>query len=163
MKRHLLTMLLVGLCALTASAHDFVSGGIYYNITDYSDLVEVTYRGDSPDAYSDEYLGMVIIPSTVSYEGDTYRVTGIGNDAFNGCSNLIAINIPEGVTSIGNEAFRDCSSLTAINIPEGVTSIEGSAFSGCSSLTAINISLRLVPLTYSMMIYNPSSSSPMSV
>ena len=133
-------MLLVGLCALTASAHDFVSGGIYYNITSYSDLtVKVTYRGDSPGAYSDEYLGMVIIPSTVSYEGDTYRVTGIGRDAFYGCSNLIAINIPEGVTSIGDGAFSRCSSLTAINIPESVTSIGDWAFSSCTSLTAITI------------------------
>ena len=133
-------MLLVGLCALTASAHNFVSGGIYYNITSESDLtVEVTYRGDSPGAYSDEYLGMVIIPSTVSYEGDTYRVTAINRYAFSGCSNLIAINIPEGVTSIESSAFHGCSSLTAINIPESVTSIGNWAFSRCSSLTAINI------------------------
>ena len=31
-------MLLVGLCALTASAHDFVSGSIYYNITRNSSI-----------------------------------------------------------------------------------------------------------------------------
>ena len=140
MKRHLLTLLLVGLCALTASAHDFESDGIYYNITSYSDLtVEVTYRGDSPDAYSDEYLGMVTIPSTVSYEGDTYRVTDIGGDAFNGCITLIAINIPEGVMYIGDAAFHGCCSLTAIIIPEGVTYIGWNTFEGCSSLKGIII------------------------
>ena len=66
-------------------------------------------------------------------------VTSIGDDAFDGCSRLTSINIPDGVTSIGEDAFSDCSSLTSINIPEGVTSIGGGAFSDCSSLTSITI------------------------
>ena len=66
-------------------------------------------------------------------------VTSIGNNAFYDCYSLTAINIPDGVTSIGIGAFGDCHSLTAINIPDGVTSIDGVAFQGCYSLTAINI------------------------
>ena len=139
MKKHVL-FLFATLLSLVASAHDFVSGSIYYNITSYSDLtVEVTYRGDSYDAYSNEYLGMMTIPSTVSYEGDTYSVTSIGEAAFRDCSGLVTINITEGVTSIGYDAFDGCSNLIAINIPESVTRIRDSAFDGCSSLTAINI------------------------
>ena len=127
-------------CSLTASAHDFAVGGIYYNITSETDLtVEVTYRGNSYNSYSNEYSGAVTIPAAVTYNGRTYRVTSIGTSAFWECSSLTAITIPEGVTSIGNEAFCGCSSLTAITIPEGVTSIEGYAFYGCTSLTAINI------------------------
>ena len=41
------------------------------------------------------------------------------------------------MTSIGNYAFNACSSLTSINIPNGVTSIGDLAFSGCSSLTSV--------------------------
>ena len=44
------------------------------------------------------------------------------------------------MTAIKDYAFEYCSSLTAINIPEGVTSIGWSAFEGCSSLTAVHIS-----------------------
>lgn len=51
------------------------------------------------------------------------NVVSIGNDAFNGCSNLESISIPESVTSIGDGAFADCSSLKSINIPKSVTSI----------------------------------------
>ncbi len=66
-------------------------------------------------------------------------VTSIGDKAFYECSSLTSINIPNGVTSIALRTFSGCSSLTSINIPEGVTYIGNSAFSGCSSLTSINI------------------------
>ena len=140
MKRNLLTMLLVGLCALTASAHDFEDRRVYYNITSETDLtVEVTFKGDYSNSYSHEYSNRVAIPSEVTYNGETYRVTSIGTYAFSGCSNITSITLPESVTSIGSFAFEGCSSITAITLPESVTSIGGSAFAGCSSLTAITI------------------------
>ncbi len=84
----------------------------------------------------------VTIPSAI-YRSVTspyeFSVTSIGGSAFEGCSNLESITIPEGVTSIGTYAFYNCSSLTSIEIPEGVTSILEAAFRGCSSLTSIEI------------------------
>jgi len=47
-------------------------------------------------------------------------------------------NLP--VTSIGDYAFNGCTGLTSITIPDSVASIGGAAFSGCTSLTAINVS-----------------------
>ena len=65
--------------------------------------------------------------------------TSVGNNAFNSCTSLIRVNIPNGVTSIGGSAFRNCYSLIHVNIPNSVTSIGDSAFQGCYSLTQINI------------------------
>ena len=66
-------------------------------------------------------------------------VTYIGGSAFNGCSNLTNVTIGDGVTSIGSSAFEGCSSLTSVMLPVDLISIEGGIFAGCSSLTSITI------------------------
>lgn len=66
-------------------------------------------------------------------------VTKIEMCAFSGCSSLSSIEIPKEVTSIGDSAFSGCSTLSSITIPEGITMIGSSTFSGCSSLESINI------------------------
>ncbi len=66
-------------------------------------------------------------------------ITNIGNAAFKDCSGLTNIEIPDGVTNIGDRAFEGCSGLTNIKIPDGVTNIGDRAFEGCSGLTNIKI------------------------
>ncbi len=103
----------------------------------------------------DTYL---VIPNV--YNG--IPVTTIGDDAFDGCKDLVSIIIPKGVIAIGVRAFQSCDGLTNITIPgsvksigmrafaicdglvsviisEGVTSIDESAFDGCVNLTSITI------------------------
>ena len=79
-----LVLAVIGLlCSISVSAEDFEVDGIYYNITSSADMmVEVTYRGDDYDSYSDEYSGAVSIPESVTYNGSTYSVTSIGAMAF---------------------------------------------------------------------------------
>ena len=66
-------------------------------------------------------------------------LNSIGNDAFEFCSGLTSITIPESVTSIGSSAFNYCSGLTSITIPSSMTNIGSYAFDNCSGLTSITI------------------------
>ena len=76
--------------------------------------------------------------STLRFAGGS-RLKKIGNSAFQLCSGLTSVRIPESVTEIESSAFRDCYSLSSITIPEGVTSIEGLAFNACRSLSSVRI------------------------
>ena len=87
----------------------FAKDGIYYVRTS-KNTVEVSYKDQNYNSYS----GEVTIPPTVTYEGRTYNVTAIGDDAFRGCTGLTKVTIPNTVTSIGHTAFSGCTSLQTI-------------------------------------------------
>ncbi len=110
--------------------------GICYRFNS-STLTAEVWSGSS--LYVPKYTGIVMIPSTVIYNGQTYSVTNIGNQAFYNCTGLIAVTIPNSVTGIDGAAFMGCTSLTSLTIPNSVTSIGSGAFHGCSGLTSITI------------------------
>ena len=100
----------------TICASDTQVNGIYYDFNYANRTASVTYRGDYPGSYDNEYSGAVTIPSSVSYDGITYSVTSIGFCAFYNCDNLTSVTIPNSVTTIGYSAFSSCSKLSSVHI-----------------------------------------------
>ena len=77
MKKRLFFTFLLLLTNLMASAFDCQVDGIYYNLDTSGKTAEVTYQ-----SLSNSYRGSVDIPSSVTYNGIKYKVTGIGDRAF---------------------------------------------------------------------------------
>jgi hypothetical protein len=145
-RKKLLLAMLLSMLAFDLSAYDFEMDGIYYNYKNGSSgsSVSVTYkRVDYYDYggsyYISDYTGNVIIPESVTYNGKSYSVTSIDEYAFEDCTGLTSVTIPNSVTSIGNDAFEGCTGLTSVTIPNSVSFIGSFAFYECNSLTTITI------------------------
>ncbi len=170
---------------LNEKPYDLEVDGIYYMVID-EDEVWVTYKDTNYSSYIGNYVeedeidmfespfhsgfenwrGMSI-PTTISFAGKTYKVTGIGDNAFKnctrlniidwnfcinetikhigehafeGCNNLKVVHLPNQLETIGAHAFDGCSFLHVIELPKSVTAIGDYAFQGCSKLTYIRIS-----------------------
>ena len=80
-----------------------------------------------------------LIPSTVSYKGVTFDVTGLGNNSFIDNTYLREVELPNSITSIGNYAFSGCTCLVSITIPASVISIGNGAFYGATGLKDIYV------------------------
>ena len=78
-------------------------------------------------------------------------VTGIGDNAFSGCTGLTSVTIGSGVTSIGSSAFSGCTGLTTVNWNATACKSAGSSdypiFKGCSNLATVNIgdNVKIIP------------------
>ena len=146
----LFSLILSVVFSTSASAYDVEIDGIYYNLISEGKTAEVTYGGE-------EYSGEVVIPSSITVEGQEYPVASIGISAFYDCRELRSINIPNSVTSIEDGAFSGCSGLEDIiivndmfvllpetysghySIPENISQIIGGAFDNCTGLTSVTI------------------------
>ena len=78
--------------------------------------------------YDHEELTSVTLP-------DTLRV--IKREAFNSCTNLTTVNIPDSVTAIGEYVFYKCEKLTSIALPKRLGLLREEAFVGADNLTTV--------------------------
>ena len=137
-----LLIVVMSIISIPTFAHDIEVANcdgvsIYYDYYDDGKKLSVTYRGGSEIDYPDRYTGKVVIPESVTYQGQTYAVVDIDNYAFSGCAGLTSVTLPNSLMRIGDSAFWECSSLTSITIPSGVSYISDTAFRWCSSLENI--------------------------
>ena len=124
MKQRLLQIMLflsVGLLsAIRAFSYDVIVDGIYYNLVCYDGektVAEVTNNGEWTGSYS----GDLVIPSSIVVNGTNYPVNSIGNSAFQECTYLNTISIPESVLSIDIGMFglfSECINLSSITVSE---------------------------------------------
>ena len=112
---------------------------LHGSITDAANF-EILENEDGTVTIS-RYIGTetgIVIPSQIGGK----NVSAIGNvtgttGAFEGCANITAVVIPDGVTEIQDNAFYGCTSLETVTIPSSVTLLRNCAFCDCPNLRAI--------------------------
>lgn len=152
MKKRLLSMILALSMMLTILPVNAITALAANNSCGANLTYELTQNTDDPDTYTLTIRGEGAMydysSSTVPWNAQKSKitsvviengVTSIGNNAFEDCSALKKLDIPQSVTEIGSKAFRGCSALTSLALPETVNRIGNTAFQGCSNLETINI------------------------
>ena len=81
-------------------AHTVIDNLEYSLVDDTATVIGYTFASQS-----------VSIPKSVDYEGYKFDVTSIGGHAFDNCTSLLSVVIPDSVTSISDGAFFDCEGL----------------------------------------------------
>ena len=131
MKRKLAAMFLAAGAALGAWADTETVGGIVWNYTVSGGKAQVGIGGyNGTRAVSTSTTGAIAIPSTLG----GHPVTSVKEYAFDGCSGLTSVTIPDGVTSIERDAFRGCDALFDTTTIPGVKLVGGWAVGYTSSL-----------------------------
>jgi len=130
MNKQIFTLFVALMSTVALMAQTITVDGINYKIA-----------GDSAEvAASSEwggYKGDIVIPSTITYESQTYRVTSLGYMSFF-MDDLTSITIGEGVTTIGGAAFSSCSNLKSVTLPQSLKEVGSRAFDGCDSLPVVD-------------------------
>ncbi len=85
--------------------------------------------------------GIAVITLPSEYQG--LPVTAVSDSAFENCTTLQSVVIPDSYQSIGKSAFAGCSSLEKVVIADSVTTIDAFAFNQCLSLNQVELSKNL--------------------
>lgn len=102
----------------------------------YVDGKEVGYTIVKKDLKLPQVLNKTVTSLT---SDDLAGATQIPRYAFENCTSLASVELPDTIVSIGNYAFQSCSNLTTINLSEGISEIGISAFQFCRNLTEISM------------------------
>lgn len=126
-----------GQAAGTARQSSVKSGICGYRVTwDFDEdtgTLTVSGQGEMTSARFDEYRDKLRVVRIG--EG----ITSVPAGAFDGCTLLREVTLPDSMLRIGEFAFRGCSALESLRLPKGITAIAPGTFSGDSALDGIDI------------------------
>ena len=136
----------------SAKAYDFSytyqGKTLFYNIVNGE--AQVTYQRSLAPTYNNPHLsGTVEIPNVVTYNGNTYTVTSIGNRTFESCGSITSVIIGDSITSIGTQAFYGCMGLKSITFGNSITTIGAQAFTLCRQLDSVIVPNTVTDIGYS--------------
>ena len=137
-KKLFLLFLLLSMATVHSMAYDALINYLYYDLYSKNNNEGFAYVvGTSLDAQGSNV--QLEIPASFSLNNKTYTVVRIGDNAFEGCTRLTSITIPNSIEGIGSYAFKGCTGLTSISIPKSVEYFGVNPFAECSNLSSITV------------------------
>lgn len=124
---------------------------LYFTVTDEANKkVKIVNQsggrsisGNVTNGYSQENYkpsGDLVIPSSITHEGENYTITEIDTLAFYSCYKITSLTIQEGVEIIRGGAFDYCTGLKGtLFLPQSCTAIEMNAFRDCTGITEVDL------------------------
>ena len=115
MKKRLFTLMVAALClvpkgfALETTTFTTDEGAVLnISLSSVGNTATVTGLGD------ESFRGVLNIPTEIAYDGSSYSVVTIGDEAFrNGRMTAVSLG---NVTTVGASAFRNCSSIQSLDL-----------------------------------------------
>ena len=134
-RTYLLVIFAFLLTALPGWAQNVVQESVMIANTEVTGLNYKLYSDNTATLLgaTSEDISVLNIPANVTYEKQEYKVTKIGDDAFEVYPYLKSISGGENITEIGDNAFSGCSALTGSIEFNNVTNIGEGAFGGCGN------------------------------
>ncbi len=106
-------------------------------ILQYTKGLKFNLNADCKSYYISAYENLTDSKITIADEYNGLPVTSIGAAAFQNCSIITDMTLPNSVASINVLAFAGCENLTNVIMSVGVTKIDSYAFYGCENLKNI--------------------------
>ena len=136
MRRLFAYLLLLSFSAFQLYAYDVELDGIYYRVVG-TRMAVVTHRGSGVVPEPNSYAGEVVVPEHITYNGRTYEVRSVAQNAFADCEELVSVQLPSTLTAVSSCAFLGCPKLKEVFVPQSVQAISSCAFTGCTSLKSM--------------------------
>lgn len=97
--KNFILSIIMAVSAVTAYAYDIEDNGIYYNVVSLDEMTLAVAGGN--------WVGDVVIPSSVIYNGRKFTVTKIESNAMVGLRGLVSVTLPSTIKEIEESAIYD--------------------------------------------------------
>ena len=95
--KNFILSIIMAVSAVTAHAYDIEDNGIYYNVVSLDEMTLAVAGGN--------WVGDVVIPSSVIYNGRKFTVTKIESKAMIGLNDLVSVTLPSTIKEIEESAI----------------------------------------------------------